>query len=164
ARFYEDNQDLLTLKYDDNNVLGTADYVSPEQAENSHDVDVRTDVYSLGATFYFLLAGRPPFPEGQVAQKVGWHQTRPPTPRRRGRRAVRRGRAGTGGKGGGVAWKRREKRRGARYRPPGGVGGAGERGGRGRVAPPGGGELRRFSGGAGGAGAGPRTPVPRASA
>jgi serine/threonine protein kinase len=80
ARFYEDNQDLLTLKYDDNNVLGTADYVSPEQAMDSHDVDIRTDVYSLGATFYFLLTGQPLFPEGRVAQKLIWHKDREPKP------------------------------------------------------------------------------------
>jgi serine/threonine protein kinase len=80
ARFYEDNQDLLTLKYDDNNVLGTADYVSPEQAMDSHDVDIRTDIYSLGATFYFMLTGKPLFPDGRVAQKLIWQKDREPTP------------------------------------------------------------------------------------
>jgi serine/threonine protein kinase len=80
ARYYDDNQDLLTIKYDDNHVLGTADYVSPEQAMDSHDVDVRTDIYSLGATFWFLLTGKPLFPEGKVAQKLIWHQTREPAP------------------------------------------------------------------------------------
>jgi eukaryotic-like serine/threonine-protein kinase len=79
ARFYEDNQDLLTIKYDDQNVLGTADYVSPEQAHDSHDVDIRTDIYSLGATFYFCLTGQTLFPEGKVAQKLIWHQTRQPS-------------------------------------------------------------------------------------
>src|SRR5262249_6337893 len=80
ARFFNDETDLLTLKYDDKNVLGTADYLSPEQALNSHSVDIRTDIYSLGATFYFLLTGRPPFPEGRAAQKLVWHQTRQPKP------------------------------------------------------------------------------------
>ncbi len=80
ARFFHDNTDLLTLKYDDNNVLGTADYVAPEQALNSHEVDVRADVYSLGATAYFCLTGQPPFPTGKVAQKLIWHQVRQPTP------------------------------------------------------------------------------------
>jgi serine/threonine protein kinase len=79
ARFLHDNSDPLTLKYDDKNVLGTADYVSPEQALDSHDVDIRTDVYSLGATFYFLLTGKPPFPDGSAAQKLIWHQVRQPT-------------------------------------------------------------------------------------
>jgi serine/threonine protein kinase len=78
ARFFEDDQDLLTLKYDEKNVLGTADYVAPEQALNSHAVDIRADIYSLGATFYFLLAGKPPFPEGKAAQKLVYHQVRQP--------------------------------------------------------------------------------------
>jgi serine/threonine protein kinase len=80
ARFFNDHQDLLTLKYDEKNVLGTADYVAPEQAINSHEVDIRADIYSLGATFYFLLTGRPPFPEGKAAQKLIWHQLKEPTP------------------------------------------------------------------------------------
>jgi serine/threonine protein kinase len=43
-------------------------------------VDVRADIYSLGATFYFLLAGHPPFPEGTVSQKLIAHQTKRPEP------------------------------------------------------------------------------------
>jgi eukaryotic-like serine/threonine-protein kinase len=82
ARFFCDNEDPLTLKYDENSVLGTADYVAPEQALNSHEVDSRADIYSLGATFYFLLSGRPLFPEGQITHKLIWHQTRQPTPLR----------------------------------------------------------------------------------
>jgi eukaryotic-like serine/threonine-protein kinase len=88
ARFFQDEQDLLTLKYDEKNVLGTADYVAPEQALNSHQVDIRVDIYSLGATLYFLLAGHPPFPEGKAAQKLIWHQTRMPKPIQEVRREV----------------------------------------------------------------------------
>src|SRR5688500_2360641 len=44
ARFYKDQNDLLTVKYDDKIVLGTADYVAPEQVANSHDVDVLADI------------------------------------------------------------------------------------------------------------------------
>lgn len=80
ARFYHDNEDLLTVKYDEKNVLGTADYVAPEQALNSHEVDIRADIYSLGATFYFLLTGQPPFAGGKIAQKLIWHQVRQPRP------------------------------------------------------------------------------------
>jgi serine/threonine protein kinase len=79
ARFFNDEEDILTKKYDDS-VLGTADYLAPEQAVDSHDVDVRADIYSLGATFYFLLTGRTPFGEGTVAQKLLWHQNRQPKP------------------------------------------------------------------------------------
>src|SRR5207253_5153121 len=80
ARFYHTDDDMLTLKYDEKSVLGTADYVAPEQTVNSHEVDVRADIYSLGATFYFLLAGHPPFPDGTIAQKLISHQTKNPTP------------------------------------------------------------------------------------
>ena len=79
ARFFHDEDDVLTKKYNED-VLGTADYLSPEQAVDSHSVDIRADIYSLGATFYFLLAGNQPFPEGTVAQKLIWHQHRGPRP------------------------------------------------------------------------------------
>lgn len=82
ARFYRDSTDMLTVKYDDKIVLGTADYVAPEQVANSHEVDVRADIYALGASFYFILAGHPPFPTGTVSQKLLWHRTKDPTPLR----------------------------------------------------------------------------------
>ncbi len=79
ARFFHDEEDMLTKKYDEN-VLGTADYLAPEQALDSHAVDIRADIYSLGATFYTCLTGRTPFVEGSTAQKLIWHQTRQPKP------------------------------------------------------------------------------------
>jgi serine/threonine protein kinase len=91
ARFYHSDDDMLTLKYDEKSVLGTADYVAPEQTVNSHEVDVRADIYSLGATFYFLLAGHPPFPDGTIAQKLIAHQTKEPTPIRQLRPEVPEG-------------------------------------------------------------------------
>ena len=50
-------------------VLGTADYLAPEQARTS-SVDIRADIYGLGAVMYFMLLGRPPFEGGNVAQKL----------------------------------------------------------------------------------------------
>src|SRR5690349_6616166 len=66
ARFFNDDEDALTRKYDET-VLGTADYLAPEQALDSHAVDIRADIYGLGGTFFYLLTGQPPFPEGTVA-------------------------------------------------------------------------------------------------
>jgi serine/threonine protein kinase len=59
-------------------VIGTMDYLSPEQALNSHLVDHRADVYSLGCTLYHLLAGQPPFPGGLPLDKLLRHQTEQP--------------------------------------------------------------------------------------
>jgi eukaryotic-like serine/threonine-protein kinase len=79
ARFFRDDNDELTKQYDEN-VLGTADYLAPEQALDSHTVDIRADIYSLGATFYYLLTGSTFFSEGSVTQKLIWHQNRQPRP------------------------------------------------------------------------------------
>jgi serine/threonine protein kinase len=53
-----------------NVTVGTPDYLSPEQACNSPIVDIRSDLYSLGCTFYFLLAGQVPFPGGTSLEKL----------------------------------------------------------------------------------------------
>ena len=77
---HDDSQQAsLTVAYNET-VLGTADYLSPEQALNSHDVDHRTDLYSLGCTAYFMLTGHPPFPVGTVAQRLVAHQVKSPDP------------------------------------------------------------------------------------
>lgn len=54
--------------------LGTFDYISPEQAIEPRAADVRSDIYSLGCTFYHLLTGQPPVPEGTAAKKLHHHQ------------------------------------------------------------------------------------------
>jgi hypothetical protein len=61
-------------------VMGTPDYIAPEQVRNAHAADIRADIYSLGCTLYELLAGRPPFPEGTPLQKVMAHLDRKPPP------------------------------------------------------------------------------------
>ncbi|MGH7169682.1 MAG: serine/threonine-protein kinase, partial [Gemmataceae bacterium] len=59
--------------------LGTFDYISPEQALEPRDADVRSDIYSLGCTFYHMLTGQPPVPEGTAAKKLHHHQHVKPT-------------------------------------------------------------------------------------
>ena len=53
--------------------LGTFDYISPEQARDPRVADVRSDIYSLGCTLFYLLTGQPPFPEGTALQKLLRH-------------------------------------------------------------------------------------------
>ncbi len=64
----------------DEQVLGTVDYMAPELAMQSPQVDCRADIYSLGCTFYFLLTGHPPFPEGSLAERIIKHQMEQPAP------------------------------------------------------------------------------------
>lgn len=67
--------------------LGTFDYISPEQAKDPRNVDVRSDIYSLGCTLYHMLTGEPPFPDGTVLKKLLDHQSgEPPDPTKKNRR------------------------------------------------------------------------------
>jgi len=61
-------------------VVGTPDYMAPEQAKNSSTVDHRADLYSLGCTLYFLLAGQSPYPDGNAIEKILKHQLEAPLP------------------------------------------------------------------------------------
>jgi serine/threonine protein kinase len=61
-------------------VLGTADYIAPEQTRDAHQCDIRADIYSLGCTLYQLLSGRVPFPEGSAVDKMLRHSLDAPTP------------------------------------------------------------------------------------
>ncbi|MCO8123789.1 serine/threonine protein kinase [Stieleria sp. TO1_6] len=72
-------EESLTVANNEN-VLGTADYLAPEQALNSHSVDHRADIYGLGCTMYYLLTGRPPFNQGTLAQRIAMHQKEMPQP------------------------------------------------------------------------------------
>src|SRR5262249_21834799 len=61
-------------------VIGTPAYLAPEQAKDSHRVDIRADLYSLGCTFYYLLCGNAPFKGANVAEVLVKHQVEPPAP------------------------------------------------------------------------------------
>jgi tRNA A-37 threonylcarbamoyl transferase component Bud32 len=61
-------------------VIGTADYLAPEQAVDFHRADIRADIYSLGCTLYYLLTGQPPFSGGLLAEKLLKHQQAEPPP------------------------------------------------------------------------------------
>jgi len=58
-------------------MMGTPDYMAPEQALDLRAADIRADVYSLGCTLFFLLTGQPPYPAGSLAQKLMKHQMAP---------------------------------------------------------------------------------------
>lgn len=58
--------------------LGTFDYISPEQAIDPRRADIRSDIYSLGCTFYHALAGQTPVPDGNAARKLAAHQAESP--------------------------------------------------------------------------------------
>tara|TARA_R110002049_G_scaffold2750_8_gene22134 strand:+ start:44331 stop:47306 length:2976 start_codon:yes stop_codon:yes gene_type:complete len=58
--------------------LGTFDYISPEQARDPRIADLRSDIYSLGCTLYFMLTGSPPYPGGTMLQKLLSHGNAPP--------------------------------------------------------------------------------------
>jgi serine/threonine protein kinase len=61
-------------------VMGTPDYMAPEQAVDSHGVDIRADIYALACTLYHILAGQPPFPGGSVMEKLIAHRSREAKP------------------------------------------------------------------------------------
>jgi serine/threonine protein kinase len=61
-------------------IVGTMDYIPPEQTEDAANVDARSDLYSLGCTMYYALTGQPPFPGGDARTKVRRHRTEVPPP------------------------------------------------------------------------------------
>ena len=76
ARHRTQGEDDLTVQ---GTTLGTFDYISPEQALDPRNVDVRSDLYSLGCTAYHMLTGEPPYSRGSMFQKVlDHHKTEAP--------------------------------------------------------------------------------------
>jgi eukaryotic-like serine/threonine-protein kinase len=93
ARLHEPSNEFSpthdSLPGSEHQVVGTPDYLSPEQARNLHSVDIRSDLYSLGCTFYYLLTASVPYPGGTTLEKLVRHgsdpaplvnQTRPDVP------------------------------------------------------------------------------------
>ncbi len=61
-------------------LLGTPDYMAPEQARDAHAVDIRADIYSLGCVLYHLLAGQAPFPDSNIISQMIRHASEAPRP------------------------------------------------------------------------------------
>jgi len=74
----DDEEDGSLTREHDEKVLGTADYLAPEQARDSHQADRRSDVYALGCTLYYLLTGKPPFATGSLGERIRAHMNAPP--------------------------------------------------------------------------------------
>ena len=73
-----------------NTVLGTLDYASPEQLRDAAKADARSDLYSLGCTLYFALAGSPPFEGGDMINKIYKQRMEDPPPLEKQARGFRR--------------------------------------------------------------------------
>jgi hypothetical protein len=80
ARCFRDSERIRTQLTQQGVLMGTADYMAPEQASDSRAADSRADVYSLGCTLYHLLTGRVPFPEGGTVEKIIKHAVEQPAP------------------------------------------------------------------------------------
>ncbi len=80
ARLQEGGDDERTQLTQEGSVMGTPDFIAPEQAMDSHKVDIRSDIYSLGCSLYFLLSRRVPFPGDTLTQKLIKHQLHEPPP------------------------------------------------------------------------------------
>ncbi len=78
SRFISSGAQMEDADLELGRVVGTPNYMAPEAAINSRNIDQRADIYSLGCTFYCMLSGRDPFPDGTRAQRIALHQTQMP--------------------------------------------------------------------------------------
>ncbi|MGL4423380.1 MAG: serine/threonine protein kinase, partial [Gemmataceae bacterium] len=78
ALLNETSNDEIGRLTQDGYVIGTPDFLSPEQARNPQTVDIRADIYALGCTLYYILTGRVPYDSAQPAEKLIRHCTEPP--------------------------------------------------------------------------------------
>jgi serine/threonine protein kinase len=75
ARDLDESESRMTQA---GHTVGTVDYMAPEQARDSGQADIRSDIYSLGCTFHHMLTSRPPFPDGTIPEKLFKHHEAPP--------------------------------------------------------------------------------------
>ncbi len=76
ARFQQsEKESVKPIVAKEKTVMGTPDFVSPEQTRDLHEVDIRADLYSLGCTFFYLLTGKVPFPGGTSMDKIIRHNS-----------------------------------------------------------------------------------------
>lgn len=76
---FQDSQRKKAERSGDRIMVGTDDYLAPEQIVDSDAVDIRADIYGLGATLFYMLSGQPPFPEApSPSVKLMWHMLKSP--------------------------------------------------------------------------------------
>lgn len=80
AKFFGAQGEAQSVATQTGMLLGTLDYLAPEQAEDAKRADTRSDIYSLGCTLYHCLTGQPPFATGTEVQKIMAHREQLPVP------------------------------------------------------------------------------------
>ena len=80
ARLHQHRESHTLAGFRENGVVGTPEYISPEQARDIHSVDIRSDLYSLGCAWYYALTGRPPFRCASGMETVLKHIEEEPDP------------------------------------------------------------------------------------
>src|SRR5919108_3144065 len=82
VQFDPDSRAVTEALTNEGALLGTPDYLAPEQARDPRKVDIRADLYSLGCTLYHALTGQAPFKDENIVRQILRHATQPPRPPR----------------------------------------------------------------------------------